>query len=130
MAGNPIFDDILPAICKSKNREALKKEKDYVPWVVNRALSYHRDSVLYANEMNKRWPLDKQMQFDYHLGVILPKDRGYRKWWKPEKSEDLDLVCEYYGFSERKGREALKILRPEDLETIRKRMDKGGVGNR
>jgi hypothetical protein len=40
-------------------------EKGYTPFVVNRCLSYFIDTVLYANEMNRRPETDKKMQFDY-----------------------------------------------------------------
>ena len=40
-------------------------EKDYNPFLVNRALSQHKDCVLFANEMNRRHFTDKKMQFDF-----------------------------------------------------------------
>ena len=29
-------------------------EKEYVPFIVNRSLSYHQDCVFFANEVNRR----------------------------------------------------------------------------
>ena len=36
--------------------------KDYPPYIVNRCLSGHLDTVMFANEMNKFPNLDKDLQ--------------------------------------------------------------------
>ena len=40
-------------------------EKVYVPFMVNRSLSYFSDTVLLANEMNKFHHLDSRLQFSF-----------------------------------------------------------------
>jgi len=45
-------------------------EKDYNPFLVNRALSQHRDCLAFANEMNSRHYLEKKLQFDYLLNTV------------------------------------------------------------
>ena len=37
-------------------------EKEYNPFIINRSLSYHKDCVFFANEMNRRHHLDKKLQ--------------------------------------------------------------------
>ena len=37
-------------------------ESEYVPFLVNRSLSYQIDCVSYANEMNRRSFIDKKLQ--------------------------------------------------------------------
>ena len=44
-------------------------EKDYNPFIVNRALSMGIDTVLQANEMNQRHHLSKKLQFDFLLNI-------------------------------------------------------------
>jgi hypothetical protein len=101
-------------------------EKEYTPFVVNRCLSYFIDTVLYANEMNRYSGIDKKMQFDYLLRSIR-KNKRYSKWLKRESVENLELIKEFYGYSDSKAREILDILSGDDVEFIRKKLDRGGV---
>ena len=45
-------------------------EKEYVPFLVNRSLSYHKGCVLFANEINQRHFIDKKMQNDFLLNTV------------------------------------------------------------
>jgi hypothetical protein len=51
-------------------------EKAYEPFLVNKTLSYHKDCIMYANEMNRRHQLDKKLQNDYLLNTIRPRKKG------------------------------------------------------
>ena len=100
-------------------------EKEYVPFVVNRCLSYFPDTILYVNQMNQYCSLDKNMQFDY-LRLSIRKRKRFSKWLKRESVEDLDLIKEYFSYSDVKAREALNILTPEDIDKIRQNSYRGG----
>jgi hypothetical protein len=100
-------------------------EASYVPWVINRGVSFSADTIFYANEMNLHHHLPKKMQFDYYLHSLRKKKR-YNKWSKRLENDDLDMVCEYFSFNRNKGLQALSVLTKDDLETIRTRMVKGG----
>jgi len=102
-------------------------EKGYTPFVVNRCLSYFIDTVLYANEMNRRPETDKKMQFDY-LQKIIRKNKRYSKWLKQESVENLDIIKQYYGYSDTKAKEVMDILTSDDIEYMRNRLNIGGVG--
>jgi uncharacterized lipoprotein YehR (DUF1307 family) len=102
-------------------------EKGYTPFVVNRCLSYFIDTVLYANEMNLRPETDKKMQFDY-LQTTIRKNKRYSKWLKQESIENLDVIKEYYGYSDVKAKEVMDILTPKDIEYMRNKLSIGGVG--
>lgn len=110
-------------------REDISLEKDYIPFVINRCLSYHTDTIMYANEMNQRSVLDKAMQYDYFLAALRPRNR-FARWLRPEVIKNLELVKEYYGFSNSKAKEALKILSDQQLEIIKARLFKGGIDRR
>ena len=69
-------------------------EKEYKPFIVNRALSFSHDMVLYANLMNEYNHLDSKLQFDFFLNSIRPKKR-YSKWLKRENNEVLELIKDY-----------------------------------
>lgn len=100
-------------------------EKGYNPFLTNRALSYHNDTVFFANEMNQRHQLDKKMQFEFLLNTVRMRKR-FSKWDKKEDHGDLAIVKEYFGYSDSKALQALTILTSTDLKTIRKKLEKGG----
>ena len=100
-------------------------EKQYNSFMVNRGLSFFRDTVIFANEMNKNHHLDSRLQFDFLINIIRKKKR-FSKWNKPETVDDLDIIKEYYGYSNEKARSAHKLLSPDQLNEIRKKVYKGG----
>lgn len=103
-------------------------EKEYVPWLVNRALSYQEDCIFPASEMNRRSHIDHKLQFHYLLGVVRSMKRGYPTWAKPEKQDDLETVKLFFGYSTKRAMEALRILTPEQLEQIIAVTQEGGTG--
>ena len=104
-------------------------EKDYTPFVVNRCLSYFIDTVLYVNEMNRLPHIDKRMQFDYLLNSVR-KNKRYSKWLKRESEENLELVKEFYGYSDQKAREILDIITEDDMVWMRENLDTGGLSKK
>ncbi len=106
--------------------EDLPVEKEYPPYIINRCLSGHLDCVMFANEMNKNAHLSKDMQYQFLLHSIRKKKR-FSPWLRQEKIADLELVKKYYKYSNEKAQQALKILIPEQLEYIRKKLDTGGI---
>ena len=99
--------------------------KDYPPYIVNRCLSGHLDSVLFANEMNRYPNLDKDMQYSFYLNTLRKKKR-FSPWLRKEKVTDLQSVKQYYGYSNEKASQALKILSKQQLDYIKQRLETGG----
>ena len=100
-------------------------EKDYNPYIVNRIYSGHLDSVMFANEMNKYSFLDKKIQYDFYLNSLRSKKR-FSPWLRKDKIKDLDYVKRYYGYSNEKAQQALKILTKQQLNFIRSKFETGG----
>lgn len=100
-------------------------EKQYNAFMVNRGLSYFHDTVLMANEMNLNAHLDNRLQFDFFINIVRKKKR-FSKWNKPETVSDVEVVKEYYGYSNEKARQALTLLTIEQIKELRKRVYKGG----
>ena len=100
-------------------------EKDYNAFMVNRGLSYYNDTVIYANEMNKYAHIDSRMQYDF-LKQIIRKRKRFSKWNKVDKSADVEVIKEYYGYSRDKAYQVLSILTKDQLDVIRKKISKGG----
>ena len=100
-------------------------EKKYPAYVINRCMSGHMDTILLANEMNINSHLDPKLQYDFFINIVRPKKR-FAPWLRKDKLNSLELVKEYYGYSDEKARVALKILTDEQLNYIANRMDRGG----
>ena len=101
-------------------------EKQYNPFMVNRGLSYFQDTVLMANEMNQYAHLDSRLQFDFLINIVRKRKR-FSKWNKPEVATDLDVVKEYYGYSNEKAKTVLDILTKDQLKLIKEKLYKGGT---
>ena len=123
-----LFKDIIPSILHNKNHD-LDNEKDYHAFVINKALSFHYDCVLQANEMNKVPGLPAALQYQYLLNTVRGYKRPFRKWEKRETIDDLEAVKEYYNYSYEKAKEALVLLSNAQKEAIRKAIDKGGTND-
>ena len=102
-------------------------EKEYQPFLVNRTLSYHKDCILYANEMNRRHLTDKKLQYDFLLNTIRSQKRPFAKWIKSEKSEDLECIKQVFGLSDQKAREAKRLLSNEQIQQLKEQTDTGGL---
>ena len=102
-------------------------EKSYEPFLTNKSLSYHKDCVMYANEMNRRHFLDKKLQNDYLLNTIRSRKRPFNKWVKAEKSDDIACIKTYFGLSDTKAREALRLLSDEQIQELKEKTDIGGL---
>ena len=99
--------------------------KDYPPYIVNRCLSGHLDCIMFANEMNKYPNLDKDMQYSFYLNTLRKKKR-FSPWLRKDKVTDLQCVKEYYGYSNEKASQALKILSKQQIDYIKQRLETGG----
>ncbi len=102
-------------------------EKEYNPFIVNRSLSYHKDCVIFANEVNRRHFIDKKLQYDFLLNTVRSQKRPFAKWVKSEKSDDLECIKHYYGFSDSKAREAIRLLTKEQIQQLKEQTDIGGL---
>ena len=100
-------------------------EKQYNAFIVNKSLSHGMDTVVAANEMNARPHLDAKLQYDFLQGFVRKKKR-FNKWLKAEKEENLEIIKEYFGYSNVRAQEVLRILSDEDIVEIKKLLNKGG----
>ena len=119
--------DFVNAISQSKKdlMEDPAVERLYQPFLVNKALSYFPDTVMYANEMNRRHLTDTKLQFLFFLNTVRPA-RRFAKWVKKQEDDDLAAVMEYYGYSPEKAKSALSILSSDQVITIKEKLEKGG----
>ena len=121
--------DYVNAILQNKKKLIVDEltEKSYAPFLVNRSLSYHKDCVFYANEMNRYHQIDKKLQNDFLINIVRSQKRPFAKWVKAEKSEDLECIKQIFGFSESKAREAVRLLSKEQIQKLKEQSDIGGL---
>ena len=100
-------------------------EKEYSPYIINRCLSGHLDCVMFVNEMNMYHFLPKKIQYDFLLNSLRTKKR-YAPWLRKDEIKDLDYVKRYYGYSNEKAKQALKLLSKEQLNFIKSKFETGG----
>jgi hypothetical protein len=103
-------------------------EKAYEPFLTNRALSQHKDCVLFANEVNQRHHLDKKMQNDFLLNTVRSMKRPFAKWAKSEKNNDIECIKLVYGLSDSKALDVLRLLTKEQLQQLKEETFTGGLG--
>lgn len=99
-----------------------KLEKEYLPFVINKCLSYFPDTIFYSNKMNQNSGIDKKLQYDYYLHSISKKKR-FSKWVKPEKHEDIEVIKEVFGYSTQRAEEVLDLL---PIDQLRQFTQRGG----
>ena len=101
-------------------------EKEYSPYIINRCLSGHLDCVMFVNEMNRYHFLPKKIQYDFLLNSLRTKKR-FAPWLRKDTIKDLDNVKRYYGYSDEKAKQALRILSKKQLNFIQSKFETGGT---
>ena len=104
-------------------------ERFYEPYRINKFLSQNFDSILFVNEMNLWNQCDKKLQYEYFINSLRERKRKAHKWLVSESFNDIEVVKEYYGYSDAKAKIALSLLNDDELVYIKQRLDKGGFRN-
>ncbi len=118
--------DFLNAINYTKeNILNVDNDKQYNQFMINRGLSYFNDTVIIANEMNKYHMIDNRLNFDFCINNIRKRKR-FSKWFKAEESESIEVIKEYYGYSNEKARQVLALLNQNELNELKQKVSKGG----
>jgi len=122
--------DYATAILQNKKQLIVDEitERDYNPFLINRALSQHKDCIVFANEMNSRHYLEKKLQFDFLLNTVRSMKRPFVKWAKAEKNDDLECVKLVCGLSDSKARDALRLLSKQEIQKLKQETYTGGLG--
>ena len=124
----PELKDWLNSINQTKKNlidEDPSVEKNYPPYIINRCLSGHLDAIMFANEMNMYSFLPKKMQYDFFINTLRTK-RRFSPWIRKDLVDNLDCVKRYYGYSNEKATQALRILSSEQIAFIRSKLEIGG----
>ena len=120
--------DFLTSINKSKRdimEEDSLAEREYIPFLVCRTLSYFPDTVFNANEVNIRSTIDHKMHYDYLRTSIRAKSR-FSRWDKLVKNETIELIKLAYQCNTQRANEVVSMFSEEEIEKLRKRVQTGG----
>lgn len=100
-------------------------EKSYNSFMICRSLSYFPDTVQFANLMNQYHHLDNKLQYHFLINIIRKRKR-FSKWIKPEQLSDIEVVKQYYGYSNSKAKQVLSLLSSDQIKIIKQKVSKGG----
>ena len=100
-------------------------ETFYKPFIINRAFSHFKDTIMYANELNMYPNTPHKLQNDYYLNSIR-KGKRYSKWHKKEEDNKIEAIMEYYNVNYARAREIGNVLTDEQLTLIKIKLIKGG----
>ena len=114
------------SILRTKEKLKVNTEEQYSKFRTNTVLSNHIDTVLYSNEMNMYPYINDKMHYDYMFNSIRAKKRFFKRK-KQVNHQNVSLVSEYYKYNRKKALEAIQILTDEQLETIKEKLEKGGI---
>lgn len=120
------FDVIKVINSKGEFQWTPEAEKEYQPFIVNKGLSFNKETLFFANAINIASGLSKKQQFDfYYLGV--PKGKRYSSWEKKElPSDDVVAVRDFFNINNERAKEVLSIITNDQLLCIKQKMKKGG----
>jgi hypothetical protein len=94
--------------------------------MINKSLSYFPDTLFEANMMNFYNNLSKKMQYDYYL-LNIGKKKRFSKWHKDKTtdSDDISIIKQYYGYSDKKAVEVSRILSKEQIKELKVTLNTG-----
>lgn len=99
---------------------------DYVPFLVNRAMSQFSDTIFQAYQVDMLGELDHEIQMDYYVHSVRSRKR-FAKWAKPIKSDDIDFLKNLYCINNTVANEYLSILTNDQLSQLKEKYNIGGL---
>ncbi len=123
MAKNTLFD-VLKNISGTNNNRWLELQSVYNPYMINKFLSMHPETVFFANEMNKS-KLTPREQYEFYINVIPNKYRHF-KYIKNNKDGTIDLVANHFKVNKDIARQYISILDDKHIKRIEQKADTGG----
>ena len=125
-----LFKEVIPSILQTKknvfeNDEEMDRYYERNSFIILKTLSMYMDCVLQSNVINYNYHIDGKLKNDFLLNSI----RGYKRkfsYQKKTKLDDLEFISEYYGISNEKAKEYVSLLTRENIDEIKKRLEKGG----
>ena len=105
----------------------IEQRKDYKEFLINRSLSYQLDLIYAVNEINRYPDDEKKLHYDFLHKIIHKKKRPYKHWIKGKKLENIEIIKEFFKYSNPKAETALDGLSDGDIDYIKNKLNKGGM---
>lgn len=123
-----LFKEILPSITTTKKRVDISE--NYVPFVINKALSAYQDCIFLVNLVNMHHEISAEAHYDFLLNTVRAWKRPFVPWLKKAEADtNLETVIAYYGVSELKAQDYLSLLTNDQISQLKERMNKGGINH-
>lgn len=110
-------------------QDMLSEGLPYEPFMVNRAFSLSEDAVRAAALMNERPHLDKDMQATFYIHTLRPR-RRFEKWPKALTDDDVSVIAQYYGMSQREAKLYANLHTTEQYAEMREVLADGAQPSR
>ena len=116
--------------------ELENQEFKYEKWRTVSTLSNYVDTIFYANEMNLNHQITDKMHYDYLFYSVRKVKRFNKKktdqdkkieQLQKEEQDKIALLQDFYKYNVANAKAALKVLTGAQIESIRKRLEKGGA---
>ena len=114
------------AITETKEDFYDGNEREYNPFIINKALSFNLDCLFHVCELNKYQAIPKKSQFQYLMGSIDKKRRSGRWVRKDVLPSDIELLKEAFGYSDSNAMIALELMTDKAMIDLKNKMSKGG----
>ncbi len=120
--------DYVNNICSSHQNiwEEPMSDKEYAPYMVNKALSQHYDTIMFAQEMNQRSHIPNRWQYDFYRVAIQPKRKRFAKWHKPDVLDKVDAIAQHYQINRRTAEQYISLINNSVIDNIMETLSKGG----
>ena len=105
----------------------IEQRKDYKEFIINRSLSHQLDLIYIINEINRYPDVEKKLHYDFLHNVIPKKKRPYKHWINGKKLENIEIIKEFFKYSNSKAETALAVLTDGDIDYIKNKLNKGGM---
>lgn len=102
-------------------------EAGYDIWMMNKIAANNKDTVFFADAVNRFPSLTRQMSYVFYYEGV-DKGKRFGKWYKSTKDDDVALLCNAYNVNKCRAAQYLKVIGQEGMAVVRAEMDKGGKG--
>lgn len=72
--------------------------------------------------MNQHYELSSEIQYLFYLNTIR-KSKRYSKWSKKSLTNDLEIIKQYYDYTDSQAYEVLNILTKEQIKFIKTQLE-------
>lgn len=117
------FFDVIKSICNHDKRGWQDIEHLYLPFLINKAMSFEMSAILLSNELNKfHQCLTNKQQYNFLFNTY--QGKKFIKWVKKDEDKDIDnieFLMNHYEISENKAKEILPLYDDNLIEKLKEK---------